>query len=325
MAAQQVRSVVPICATDDHASALGVPRFCARLAVARDFAAAFAALLLVGCSGGVLDPQGPIGKADRQIMLNALAIMLVIVLPTIAAAVAFAWWFRASNVHARRQPHWVYSGRLELLVWSIPLLTILFLSGVIWVGSHRLDPYRPIASAAHPVEVQVVSLDWKWLFIYPEKGIATVNELVVPVGAPIHFSLTSASVMNAFFIPQLGSMVAAMNGMVTQLHLQADRPGDYYGESTQFSGDGFSDMHFVVHALPSDSFQSWTDTVRRSGSVLDRTSYDALARERIDVRPQAYRAVERGLFNAIVTGEIAPAAGPQRGRGGPLVHPQPGN
>jgi cytochrome o ubiquinol oxidase subunit II len=283
------------------------------------------ALLLGACAGGVWDPQGPVGAADRQITLNALAIMLAIVVPTILVALAFAWWFRESNVRARRLPHFVYSGRIELLVWSIPLLTILFLSGVIWIGSHRLDPYQPIASPAKPLEVQVISLDWKWLFIYPHEGIATVNELVVPAGVPLHFSLTSATVMNMFFVPQLGSMIATMNGMVTQLHLQADRAGDYYGESTQFSGDGFSDMNFTLRAVPADQFRQWLASMHQAGAVLDRAAYEELARESRKVQPFSYRAVDAGLFDSVASQEIPPGSGPQSGRGGPFVHPGPGS
>jgi cytochrome o ubiquinol oxidase subunit II len=279
----------------------------------RPVAAAAAALLLAGCAGGVWDAQGPVGAADRQMTLNALAIMLAIVVPTIALGLAVAWWFRASNPRAQRRPHYVYSGRVELVVWSIPLLVILFLAGVIWVGSHQLDPFRPLESNTKPLEVQVVSLDWKWLFIYPDEGIATVNELVVPAGVPVHFSLTSASVMNAFFVPQLGSMIATMNGMVTQLHLQADRPGDYYGASTQFSGDGFSGMHFVVRAVPTDRYAQWVTTARGAGAALDRAAYGDLARESSNVLPYTYRAVERGLFQAIATQQIAPATNPRGG------------
>ncbi len=290
----------------------------------RSVAAIASAALLGGC-GGVLDPKGPIAGANRQIMLNALEIMLVIVVPTILVALAFAWWFRDSNPKARRRPDFVYSGRVELLVWSIPLLTILFLAGVIWIGSHRLDPYQPIPSNGQPLEVQVVSLDWKWLFIYPREGVAAVNQLVVPAGVPVHFSLTSASVMNAFFVPQLGSMIATMNGMVTQLYLQADHPGDYYGESTQFSGDGFSDMNFIVHAVPADRFAQWLQGARGSGSILDRGAYRELARESQNVRPFTYRGVDAGLFEAVVTQAIRPAAGPGNSRGGVFVHPEPGN
>ncbi|HJU23298.1 MAG TPA: ubiquinol oxidase subunit II [Casimicrobiaceae bacterium] len=280
------------------------------------------ALLVAGCSHGVMDPQGPVGAANRQITLNALTVMLVIVVPTIVAALVFAWWFRESNPRARRLPHWAYSGRIELLVWSMPLLVVIFLGGIIWIGAYRLDPYRPIASSTKPLDVQVVSLDWKWLFIYPDQGVAAVNELVVPVGVPVHFSLTSASVMNAFFVPQLGSMIATMNGMVTQLHLQADHPGAYYGESTQFSGDGFSGMNFVLRAVPQDRFEQWLTETRQAGNVLDRAAYEALARQSLGVQPFTYRGVEPKLFEAVVTQEISPGNGPQHGRGGVQVHPE---
>src|ERR1700751_1362197 len=245
----------------------GRPRLLLRLP------AALIVLLVGGCSGGVLDPQGPIGAANRLILLNALGIMLVIVIPTIIAILIFAWWFRASNTRASYRPDFVYSGGIEMVVWGIPILTIMFLGGVTWIGSHHLDPFKPIASPEKPVEVEVVSLDWKWLFIYPEQGVASVNELVVPAGVPVHFSLTSASVMNMFFVPALGTMIATMNGMVTQLYLQADRPGEFYGPSGQFSGAGFSGMHFTVRALPTDEFTQWLDAARNAGSTLDRNGY----------------------------------------------------
>jgi hypothetical protein len=148
-------------------------------------------------------------------------------------------------------PDFVYSGRLELIVWAIPLLTIMLLGGVIWIGSHDLDPAKPLASKTPPLEIQVVSLDWKWLFIYPNRRVASVNQLVVPAGVPIHFSLMPASVMNAFFIPQLGSMIYTMNGMTTQLNLRANAPGTFRGLSSHYRGDGFSDVHFDVQAVPS--------------------------------------------------------------------------
>jgi cytochrome o ubiquinol oxidase subunit II len=275
-----------------------------------------------GCSGGVLDPQGPIGAADAKILLNALAIMLVIVVPTIIATLVFGWWFRASNRRARYRPDFVYSGSIELVVWGIPILVIMFLGGVIWIGSHDLDPYKPITSPHKPTEVQVVSLDWKWLFIYPDEGMASVNELVVPAGVPVHFSLTSASVMNMFFVPQLGSMIATMNGMVTQLHLAADKPGEFYGQSAQFSGDGFSDMNFIVRAVPQDAFAQWVATARQTGPALDRTSYVALSQQSRNVRPFTYRTIDPTLFNAVVTQQLPPGPGPSAGRGGVAVHPR---
>jgi len=235
--------------------------------------------------------------------------MAAIVIPTIVAALVFAWWFRESNTRARYQPHWAYSGRIELIVWSIPILVICFLAGVIYIGSHDLDPARPIASQNKPLEVQVVSLDWKWLFIYPDQGVASVNQLFLPVGIPIHFSLTSASVMNAFFVPQLGSMIYTMNGMITQLHLQADRAGDYNGLSAQFSGDGFPDMKFVVHAVPQNGFAEWVAGVRRTGPALDRAGYADLAKQST-AQPFTFSQIDPALFNAVVTQQIPPQPGP---------------
>jgi cytochrome o ubiquinol oxidase subunit II len=264
---------------------------------------------LAGCSGGILEPRGPIGTANRLILFNAVEIMGAIVVPTIVAALAFAWWFRETNTKARYQPHWAYSGRIELIVWFIPILVICFLGGVIYIGSHDLDPAKPIASQDKPLEVQVVSLDWKWLFIYPDQGVASVNQLFVPVGAPIHFNLTSASVMNAFFVPQLGSMIYTMNGMVTQLHLQADEAGDYNGLSAQFSGDGFPDMGFIVHAVPQNAFADWLAGVRRTGPVLDRAGYADLSKQNT-TQPFTYRQVDPALFNAVVTQNIPPQPGP---------------
>jgi cytochrome o ubiquinol oxidase subunit 2 len=279
-------------------------------------------LFLGGCSGGILEPHGPVGAANVKIIYNALAIMLVIVAPTIAATLAFAWWFRETNQRAQYRPDWVYSGQLEVLVWAIPLLIIMFLGGVIWTGSHDLDPYKPIASERKAIEIQVVSLDWKWLFIYPDYGIATINEMFVPVGTPAHFSLTSATVMNSFFVPQLGSMIATMNGMVTQLHLQADRSGDYYGQSTQFSGDGFSGMHFTVHAVAQDEFARWLEEARNAPSTLDRNGYLALLQESQYASPSSYRDVEPGLFQAIATQQIPPGPGPSGGDASTSVRPK---
>jgi cytochrome o ubiquinol oxidase subunit II len=276
---------------------------------------------LAGCSGGVLDPKGPIGASNRLILINALEIMLVIVVPTILATLVFAWWYRASNERARYRPGFVYSGQIELIVWSIPILVILLLSGVIWIGSHDLDPYRPIPSSKPALKVQVVSLDWKWLFIYPDQGVASVNELVLPAGVPVHFSLTSATVMNNFFVPQLGSMIAAMNGMVTQLHLQADHPGEYLGLSTQFSGDGFSGMHFTSRAVPPDEFTGWVESAKQSGPTLDRAAYTALNQNSQNVKPFTYQAIDPDLFRAIVTQEVPPGPGPQGGRVRQTVRP----
>lgn len=256
---------------------------------------------LAGCSEGVLSPQGPIAIAERQILFNSLGIMLAIVIPTIIATLAVAFWFRSSNLRARYLPDFEYSGRLEMLVWSIPAMTVLLVGGVAWVGAHDLDPRKPIVSAASPVRIQVVSLDWKWLFIYPDQGIASVNHLTIPVGTPVSFELTSSGVMNSFFVPQLGSQIYTMAGMVTGLHLQADLPGTYRGLSAQYSGEGFADMRFAVDAVPPAAFSQWATTTRETGPTLDAQAYADLARPSEAVAPFTYRDVASDLFNHIVS------------------------
>jgi cytochrome o ubiquinol oxidase subunit 2 len=263
------------------------------------------ATTLGGCSEGVLDPKGPISVAERQILFNSLGIMLAIVIPTILATFGVAYWFRSSNERARYQPEFRYSGRLEVLVWAIPAMTVLLVGGVAWVGAHDLDPRKAISAAAKPVTVQVVSLDWKWLFIYPEQGVASVNHLVVPAGTPISFELTSSGVMNSFFVPQLGSQIYTMSGMVTHLQLQADHPGSYRGLSAQFSGDGFADMHFVVDAVPAQQFEQWLASIRNNGPTLDPQSYADLAKPSEAVAPFTYGAVSPDLFNTIMNSAMA--------------------
>jgi cytochrome o ubiquinol oxidase subunit 2 len=230
------------------------------------------AAALSGCSEGILDPKGPIAAAELEILLNSLGIMLAIVIPTILATLGVAYWYRSSNHRARYQPEFAYSSRLEMLVWSIPAMTVL-----------------------------VVSLDWKWLFIYPEHGIATVNQLVVPVGTPVSFELTSSGVMNSFFVPQLGSQIYTMAGMTTRLHLQADHAGTYRGLSANFSGDGFADMRFAVDAVSPGEFERWVQAVSGATSaVLDAAAYAGLAKPSRALPPQTYRAVAPGLFDSIV-------------------------
>ena len=271
---------------------------------------------LAGCVPGVLEPRGPIGRAEKTILIDSLAIMLAIVVPTILATLAFAWWFRASNTRARYRPEWAFSGQLELVVWSIPIMVIILLGGVTWIGSYQLDPARPIESKAEPLQIEVVSLDWKWLFIYPGQGVATVNELVVPAGVPLHFSLTSASVMNAFFVPQLGSMIYTMNGMTSQLWLLADEPGTYRGVSSHFSGEGFAAMHFEVRALPAEQFAAWVASTRGAGAALDDASYTALAKPGVVDKPLRFGSADAGLFSKVVGQQLVPGPGPGTARQG---------
>ncbi|MEP9396421.1 ubiquinol oxidase subunit II [Mesorhizobium sp. KR2-14] len=266
---------------------------------------------LASCSGGVLDPLGPVGADNATILINATVVMLAIVVPTIFLAFWTAWQYRASKPRGEYLPYWSYSGRIEAVVWSIPTLTIMFLGGLIWIGTYKVDPFRPLPSKVSPLEVQVVSLDWKWLFIYPQQGVASVNQLVIPAATPVHFSITSASVFNAFFVPQLGSMIYAMPGMVSQLHLQADDPGQLWGISAQFSGDGFTDMQFEVKSVPGTDFGAWVGSVRGAGPVLDRAAYAELLQQTQRVPPSTYGGIDPQLFHAVATQEIAPGPGPQ--------------
>jgi cytochrome o ubiquinol oxidase subunit 2 len=263
------------------------------------------AATLAGCNEGVLDPHGPIASAELQILINSLGIMLAIVIPVILATLGVAFWFRASNTRASYLPEFNYSGRLELLVWSIPLMTVLLVGGVAWIGAHDLDPRKTIGGNVKPVTVQVVSLDWKWLFIYPEQGIASVNHLVVPVGTPISLELTSAGVMNSFFVPQLGSQTYTMAGMTTHLQLQADNAGTYPGLSAQFSGDGFADMTFKADAVAGQDYLQWVDAARATGPTLDAQAYADLVKPSKAVTPFTYRSVASDLFSQIVTSDMS--------------------
>jgi cytochrome o ubiquinol oxidase subunit 2 len=253
----------------------------------------------------VLDPHGPVGQAERVILGDATAIMLAVVIPVIILTLAFAWWFRAGNRRATYRPDWEYAGRIELIIWAIPALVILFLGGIAWIGSHELDPPKPLDSAKSPLEVEVVSLDWRWLFIYPSERIATVNYLVVPTGVPVHFRLTSTSVMNSFFIPQLGSQIYTMAGMTTQLNLQADKPGTYPGISAQFSGPGFSDMRFTLRATSAGEFTSWVAQAREQTRVLDGVTFAQLARPSRTAGELTYGSVSDDPFDVVAHGHMA--------------------
>ncbi len=223
------------------------------------------AATLGGCGGGVLDPKGPIASSERLILLNSTGIMLAIVIPTMLATLAVAFWFRSSNTRATYLPEFNYSGRLEMLVWSIPIMTVLLVGGVAWV-----------------------------------------NHLTVPVGTPISFELTSSGVMNSFFVPQLGGQIYTMAGMVTRLHLLADHTGTYRGMSANYSGAGFSDMHFSVDAVPAERFAQWVAETRGAEPVLDEHAYADLVKPTEAVTPFTYRAVTPDLFSSILSGGKPP-------------------
>ena len=250
------------------------------------------------------------GDAERKILFDSLAMMLAIVIPVIAALLLIAFRFRASNARATYQPNFTHSGRIELITWSIPALVIFFLGGIAWTSSFLLDPARPLPGRVKPLEVQVVSLDWKWLFIYPDQGVASVNRLVVPTGVPLRLRLTSAGVWNAFWVPQLGGMLYCMHGMAGTLYLQADTQGVYQGRSAMLSGDGFADMHFDTEAVAANVFDRWVTATRGAGPTLDDAAYRALLRQSSHVAPYTYGSVRPGLFEAIVTQQLPPGEGP---------------
>ena len=275
------------------------------------------ALLAGGCNRGILDPVGPVAAQEKQLLINSTSIMLAIIIPTMIATIAFAFWFRRGNKKATYRPDWEYSGAIELVVWAIPALTIMLLGGITWIGSHDLDPGKPLKSNVPALKVDVVSLDWKWLFIYPDQGIATVNQLVVPAGTPVSFRLTSATVWNAFFVPQMGTMIYTMPRMTTKLNLEADKPGTYGGLSSHFSGDGFPGMQFQVQALPADQFAIWAQSARGSALKLDGAGYAQLSKPSSYVKPMTYGAVAPGLFDAIVANRAPSSPVP------PQEHNQP--
>jgi cytochrome o ubiquinol oxidase subunit 2 len=271
------------------------------------------ALVLCSCHEGVLDPRGPVGKAERVILYDATGIMLAVIIPVIVLTLLFAWWYRAQNTRARYLPEWENSGRIELIVWSIPTLIILFLGGIAWTGSHDLDPPAPLAGSREPLEIEVVSLDWRWLFIYPKQGIASLNHVVVPAGVPLRFRITSTTVMNSFFVPQLGSQIYAMPNMVTRLNLLADQPGTFEGLSAQFSGDGFSDMRFDLVATDAASFGAWIQSARAKGNVLDVSALERLIKPAKADGTSTFAPVSEGLFDGIVSDHMT-APPPPKGQ-----------
>jgi cytochrome o ubiquinol oxidase subunit II len=263
-------------------------------------------MMLGGCSNmELLNPKGDIGDQEKVLILLALGLMLLVVIPVIVLTLAFTWRYRASNTRATYAPKWAHSTSIEVVVWSIPCVIVAFLAVLIWRTTHSLDPYRPLESDVAPVRVEVVALNWKWLFIYPDYGVATVNRLAIPVNTPIDFKLTSESMMNSFFIPQLGSQIYAMAGMQTQLHLIADSPGTYAGRSSAFSGPGFSDMHFDTVATSREAFDAWIREARNSPAVLDKSTYRRLEQPSTKTPVTIYASVAPGLFDSIVNRYMA--------------------
>ena len=257
-------------------------------------------LLLAGCNLTVLDPKGMIAAEEKTLILVATGLMLLVVIPVIIMTLVFAWKYRSTNTTARYEPNWSHSNAIEAVVWLIPCLIIVVLGWITYKSTHALDPYKPIESDVKPITVEAVSLDWKWLFIYPELKIATVNQLAFPANTPINFKITSDTVMNAFFIPQLGSQVYAMAGMQTKLHLIANETGVFDGMSSNYSGQGFTGMKFKATAMTNEEFDAWVKQVRASSQNLTKEGYAELSKPSEKVPPAAYANVDPTLYHSIL-------------------------
>ncbi|WP_042878461.1 ubiquinol oxidase subunit II [Cupriavidus necator] len=264
---------------------------------------------LAGCSAVLLSPSGDMAVRQRDLIIIATCLMLLIIVPVILLTLLFAWRYRESATDAPYNPEWDHSTVLELAIWSAPLLIIIALGAVTWVSTHQLDPYRPltrlepgrpVAAEVKPLTVQVVAMDWKWLFLYPEQGIATVNELAAPVDRPIAFRITATSVMNAFFVPSLAGMVYAMPGMETKLHAVINKPGVFDGFSANYSGAGFSHMRFKFHGLSNEDFDRWIEQAKASGKDLSKDTYQKLAQPSERDPVQRYASVAPELYDLIL-------------------------
>jgi cytochrome o ubiquinol oxidase subunit II len=272
-------------------------------------------LALSGCQTVVMSPSGDIAKQQRDLIVTSFVLMMLIVIPVIVATLVFAWRYRASNQKAHYDPDWDHSTIIELMIWSAPLLIIIALGAITWVSAHKLDPFRPLDRIAagrpvpantKPLEVDVVALDWKWLFIYPEQNLAVVNELAAPVDRPIHFNLTASTVMNSFFVPALAGQIYAMPGMQTQLQAVINKPGDYQGLSANYSGAGFSYMNFTFHGLSDADFAHWVAQAKSHGETLDQATYSALAAPSEKDPVRYYGSVEPGLYQTILNRCVHP-------------------
>ena len=248
----------------------------------------------------LMDPKGPIATDEKHLILTAFGLMLIVVIPVIVMTFAFAWKYRAGNKQASYTPKWDYSHKVEAVIWVVPAIIVVILSVLVWNSTHELTPEKPLVSTVKPVIVEVVAMDWKWLFIYPEQGVATVNRLVIPTGTPITFHITSDSVMSSFFIPRLGGQIYAMAGMQTQLNLLADTAGTYRGLNTQFSGEGFSGMHFVVEATSPEGFQRWLGDTKNSPLKLDNARFKKLEVPSESDEPAYFSSFQPELFQSIL-------------------------
>ncbi|MCJ2080317.1 ubiquinol oxidase subunit II [Methylobacterium sp. J-090] len=276
--------------------------------------------MLLGLGGcgildhGFLSAAGPVADETRSLFLLVCFILLFVAGPVLLLTPIFAWHYRLANTESAYRPQWGFNWPLEGLIWIPPTAIVVLLAVFLWRDTHRLDPYRPLASLQAPVEVQAVALDWKWLFIYPDEGVASVDELVFPADRPVHLSLTSGTVMQSFFVPRLGGQIYAMAGMTTQLNLAASEPGRFLGENTQFNGIGFQNQKFAVLAQSTEGYATWLAEVRASGGILDRDAFKALSARATQTEPLRFGAVAPGLFQTVLSLDTTgPHAGHSQG------------
>jgi cytochrome o ubiquinol oxidase subunit 2 len=271
--------------------------------------------LISGCSPistGFLNPAGPIAASQRELFFWVIGLTLIVVVPVIVLTPWLLWRYRWRQRRAAYRPRWDFSLPIDCFTWGVPVLVVIGLGGLTWQRTHQLDPYRPLPGTEPPVQVQVVALDWKWLFVYPQLGIATLNELVIPSGRPVHLSLTSDTVMQSLLIGQLSGQIYAMPGMRTQQYLQADKDGTYIGRNTQFNGARFQQQHFPVRAISPQAFAQWSSTAQQSSAVLDCERYRSLGKDPSLVSAQTWRVTEPALFNEVIDAfrmPVTPACG----------------
>lgn len=273
------------------------------------FLGLISAFLLSGCNWVLLSPSGDIAKQQSDIMLISVWLMLIVIVPVIVLTLLFAWKYRATNTEATYRPEWHHSTILELIIWSVPLIIIIALGAITWVSTHSLDPYRPLDRISEgrdvpmdvkPLVVEAVAMDWKWLFIYPEQGIALVNELAAPVDRPIEFRITSTTMMNSLFIPALAGQIYAMPGMQTKLNAVINKEGNYDGFSGNYSGAGFSHMRFRFHGMNDADFAAWVEKNRQEGASLTREAYLKLEQPSEREPVQRFAKVDETLFDAVL-------------------------
>lgn len=264
-------------------------------------------LLMSACQGiPLLDPKGPIGAQERDLMLMSVGLGMIVIIPVLVMAIWFTLRYRESNKKATYKPHWEGNLKLETVIWGIPILIIAVLSYLTWVKTSELDPYKPIPSTEKTVKVQVISTDWNWIFLYPEYNVATVNSLVIPAQAPVSFDMTSASVMTSLFIPHLGSQMYIMAGMVSHLNLLASEPGSYTGHNMEYSGEGYDSMHFVTKAVSKEEFEAWVKANQGAGANLTGELFDQLSKPQKGLPATVYGSVEPKLFERVVSHFMPP-------------------